>query len=591
MADSKYSTIDATLNSFELPIFSAASEPFGSTGFIAAMAPLGIALNALSLDMRLLTAGQVKLGEALTSLTAALAFPRSQLQVFSSSSVASMEAPLRLSSNVEPRSTSDSHRISTVHKAQNHLCTCDLTSLMHAPILHQTVLPMASPVSDRDTGKAMGLSQSAVFEKSLHAQSTFERKDSSTQNNEVAKSPTTPADPIDASLGRLRSAVIPDLSGLSAPIDSLSAFAEDNPKKAVGLAAVAVVLYSIASKLVESVVDEAFTNVAKKILKRGSSRKLFGLGRLIGEDDRGGGRGQNERSLLGASPNAGSPDQRDGRRGTQKKQGEWSTHFKSYPDGFGYSKGLSSFSARVSLAQAIYSKVHTPYALEVLPRLTTPAMAQARSLVKQVESAQVRSLVAPVNPVQGQSPLRLVSPAQATPLLGTAVKVGSYLSKRAQPLRLLEAGIGVAQGVASGDTKTLVSSAGTLAGSYAGAAAGAAVGTMIFPGVGTAIGGLLGGFAGSELGSMLGEKLGALVDRLGAPAQVSKDLANAQTQNQPINFSPSIQVSSTGADSAEQIRMVVAQQLQAQFHSEFVPFMSSNALATRRDAALTDGGV
>lgn len=514
-----------------------------------------------------------------------------------------MEAPLRLNSNVEPRSTSDSHRISTVHKAQNHLCTCDLTSLMHAPILHQTVLPMASPVSDRDTGKAMGLSQSAVFEKSLHAQSTFERKDSSTQNNEVAKSPTTPPDPIDASLGRLRSAVIPDLSGLSAPIDSLSAFAEENPKKSVGLAAVAVVLYSIASKLVESVVDEAFSNVAKKILKRGTSHKLFGLGRLIGEDDRGGGRGQTEKSLLGASPNSGSPDQRDDRRGTQKNQREWSSHFKSYPDGFGYSKGLSSFSARDSLAEPIYRKAQAQYNLEALTRITTPAMVQVQSLAIPVIPTQIPSLVAPGNPAQvrslvtlgnpvpAQSPTRLVSPAKATPLLGTAIKVGSYLGKRAQPLRLLEAGIGVAQGVASGDTKTLVSSAGTLAGSYAGAAAGAAVGTMIFPGVGTAIGGLLGGFAGSELGSMLGEKLVALADRLGAPAQVSKDLANAQTQNQPINFSPSIQITSNGADSAEQIRMVVAQQLQAQFHGEFVPFMSSNALATRRDAALTDGGV
>ena len=81
------------------------------------------------------------------------------------------------------------------------------------------------------------------------------------------------------------------------------------------------------------------------------------------------------------------------------------------------------------------------------------------------------------------------------------------------------------------------------------------------------------------------------MDRLSAPEQVSKDLTSAQAQNTPINFAPSIQVTCPNADSAEQIRSVVAQQLQAQFHGEFVPLMTHNALATRRDAALTDGGV
>ena len=177
-------------------------------------------------------------------------------------------------------------------------------------------------------------------------------------------------------------------------------------------------------------------------------------------------------------------------------------------------------------------------------------------------------------------------------LSGKAPIVSSLAGKVAAPIRMAEAAIALTQGIASGDTKAVVSSAGNLAGSSAGAAAGAAIGTMIFPGVGTAIGGLVGGLAGSEVGAMLGEKLLGLVDRLRTPDQVSKDLTTgAAPPNPSINFAPSIQVTCPNADNAEQIRSVVAQQLQAQFHGEFVPLMNHNALATRRDAALTDGGV
>jgi len=309
-------------------------------------------------------------------------------------------------------------------------------------------------------------------------------------------------------------------------------------------------LYSIASKLVESVIDEAFTNVAKKILKRGAPRLPFGLGNLVDEDDRGGSQG--EERARGKSSNDASPSQNEGHREQTDREGE--RRRTKAPKG---QKKTANPNPRTS----------PQHRIEVHPRTMVPTVAQPRNLVS------------------------LVSPVQATALPARLASAGSFLGKRAQPLRLLDAGLGMAQGVANGDAKAVASSAGVLAGSYAGATAGAAIGTLIFPGVGTAIGGLLGGFAGSELGSMLGEKFGVLADRLSAPQQVSKDLVSAQTQSSPINFSPSIQVTCTTPDSTEQIRRVVEQQLQAQFHGEFVPLMSTNALATRRDAALTDGGM
>ncbi|MNU61182.1 hypothetical protein D3C71_503860 [compost metagenome] len=541
MADSKYSTVDATLNSFELATFNVAAEPLGLTGFMGALAQLGVALNTVSLDIRLLTAGQGKLGEALTSLTAALSSPRSQLKAFSGVPGAGSEPAPRLNADAEPRSPSDPPRLPMIINAPNDPCNCDLKLLMHAPAVHQSVSPMALPDSEKKNGKTMETSQAAEAPKS--------------------RTPVSP-DAMDASLDRLSNAVIPDFYlGLNAQVDKLSSFAEESSGKA-GLAGVAVVLYSIVSKLVETVIDEAFTNIAKKILKRGTSKLPLGFGKLVGEDDRGGTQGE-KHSPENVSQ-GGKPDPGEGSAGKKKDE---TTRGKNKGISRlrepGYSKDpKDSKDSRNS----INSKKPVIQNIEVHPRSMTSAMVQSQSLVK------------------------LVSPAQATPLLGKAATLGANLGKRAQPLRLLNAGIGFAQGVASGDTKAVVSSAGVLAGSYAGATAGAALGTLVFPGVGTAIGGLLGGFAGSELGSVLGEKLGVLVDRLGAPEQVSKDLTSMQTQNQPINFSPSIQVTCTTPDSTEQIRMVVEQQLQAQFHGEFVPLMSTNALATRRDAALTDGG-
>jgi hypothetical protein len=560
MADSKYSTIDAKLNSFELPTVDIASEPFGVIIFKGAVAQLGMALNIVSLDIRLLTTGQGNLGEALASLTAVLSSPRSQLKAFAGSPNAHHESPSTLSADIGSRSSSDSPRLAMVIKEQNQPCSCDLRSLIHTPIEHQTASPLALPAKDKSIGKTLETSQAAEAPKSR------------------APASADAMDAMDASLDRLRDAVTPDFSdGLSTQIDKLSSFAEENPKIATGLAAVAVGLYSIASKMLEAVVDEAFTNVAKKILKRGAPRLPFGLGKLVAEDDRDGAPGEKsppEKSRKGESPQpreGGSDKKKERTRGKKNRLSPFkdpdhsreSKEFKESRESKESRVSRSVRETRDSRDSRVLLNARNPVIsnVEVHPRSISPAMTQAQSLVT------------------------LTGSAHAIPLQSKAAAAGSFLAKRAQPLRVLDAGIGIAQGIAQGDTKTVVSSAGTLAGSYAGASAGAALGTLILPGVGTAIGGLLGGFAGSELGSMLGEKLGALVNRLEAPAQVSKDLTNTRADNQPITFNSTIQINGQDLASAKELANLVVQTTLGQLGQ----LMPANALATRRDTALTDG--
>jgi TP901 family phage tail tape measure protein len=78
-------------------------------------------------------------------------------------------------------------------------------------------------------------------------------------------------------------------------------------------------------------------------------------------------------------------------------------------------------------------------------------------------------------------------------------------------------------------------------------------------------------------------------DTLSAPGQVSKDLASAQAANQHVTYAPSVQVYCSDPGSSENIGLLVTQHLRSQFDSQFTPLMTSNPLATRRDAALTDG--
>jgi TP901 family phage tail tape measure protein len=199
-----------------------------------------------------------------------------------------------------------------------------------------------------------------------------------------------------------------------------------------------------------------------------------------------------------------------------------------------------------------------------------------------------RSSVAPRTPAQTRPTLRS--------RLTDAKTLAKGFSKTNALLTVATAAPDVIKGLQEGDNKlvggALGSAGGSLAGGYAGAVAGAMIGSFI-PVIGTAIGGVVGGIVGSTMGGMggswLGEKLAPASDKLAPPAEVAKELPSAQTQNQQVSFSPLIQVTCPAPDTAEQIRTIIGQQLSGQFHGQFLPLLTNNPLATRRDAALTDG--
>ncbi|MGE8069552.1 glycine zipper domain-containing protein [Pseudomonas sp. NPDC089569] len=550
MADSKYLTVDAALRSYELPAFGAVSEPFGAIGFTGAMTQLSLALDSISLDIRALTAGQGRLGEVLVSLTAALISPRSTLKAFSGVAGVGSEPAADPDARTEPRTLTELRPLPITINAPSQPCGCDLKSLMLAPAVHQVDVSITLPGSDKDAGKGGQPPQSAVPGRPSQTPSMPGPAGASAHPGELPES-RSPAAPgaMEASLGRLSSAVTVDVSGLfeglAPQVDKLSSAAEAMPTLAKGLGIVVAGVTSIVSVVGGALVDEASANVAKKILKRGARLLPFGLGDLITEKDPGG--DQNNQRPPGSKRGREVPDTEVSKevQGQQRKKAAR----KSQSTGRNSRKGRSQ----------------KPFRKPPEPR--TPPVAQSLSLTG------------------------TVNPGPSASLFGRVAQVGSFLGRKATPLRMLGAGIEIAQGVANGDTKTLVSSSATLLGSSVGATAGAALGSLILPVVGTAIGGWLGGMAGAEIGSRLGEKLIApTADRLAPPGQVGRELAGAQPQSPSINYSPSIQVTCTTTQSTEQIRMVVNQQLQAQFHGEFVPLMRTNALATRRDAALSDGG-
>lgn len=156
---------------------------------------------------------------------------------------------------------------------------------------------------------------------------------------------------------------------------------------------------------------------------------------------------------------------------------------------------------------------------------------------------------------------------------------------------------GLASGVASGDdtqiAKSIGGAGGGMAGALAGSAFGASLGSVAGPpgmAIGSVLGGLIGGWLGSEGGSLLGEKLGSTApNRLEAPAQMSRELASAQAPTAPSTYAPTVQVYCSDPGSVEKIGQLVDFHLRSQFSNEFTPLMGSHSLATRRDAALTDG--
>ncbi|WP_219406101.1 phage tail tape measure protein [Pseudomonas sp. Colony2] len=202
----------------------------------------------------------------------------------------------------------------------------------------------------------------------------------------------------------------------------------------------------------------------------------------------------------------------------------------------------------------------------------------------------------------------------------TKTNRASRIAKRGSlALVVADAGVNLIKGASNGTLKESVGAsvgsigggvAGGVAGEVAGLAIGRAVGTLagaalgsIIPGAGTVLGGVIGGFAGgaigkvvggvvgtfvgSDVGASLGEKVMSSDDRLPPPEQVSQSLPNAQTDNRQINFAPQINITAPEQTSYQALAALVVQQIEAQF----TPLSMDNLLATRRDAALTDGAV
>ncbi|WP_367083391.1 phage tail tape measure protein [Pseudomonas sp. HOU2] len=386
----------------------------------------------------------------------------------------------------------------------------------------------------------------------------------------AGKDPQRSWNAFDASLNRLITALAPDATGtldsLTNMTNGVADMAEAHPKTSTALALAGVGL----SAIVVAVMAKAFGNFTDKLLKGVASKLPLGLGGLIADIE-------DPKARKTSAGNSAGHD------------------CCCKPLGGGTGDKLkprrSSTKPRVRREQTGRGG-KSPRTVPPRPlRISAPPASPARPVLPRLSAT---SWPASMTAFAGSS---AVSPAPAASLSGSYAKAGRLLAKRAPPLRLLSAGYEMVTGVMKGDTRTVVSSGASFAGSSAGAAVGAALGTLILPGVGTAIGGWLGSMAGGAIGESLGDKLGTQVDRLGSPAQVSKDLIATSAistipgalatpaANQPVTFNSTININGQDQTSAQTLANLVVQTTMGQLGQ----IMPTNSLATRRDAALTDG--
>ncbi|MDP9708627.1 UNVERIFIED_ORG: TP901 family phage tail tape measure protein [Pseudomonas fluorescens] len=381
----------------------------------------------------------------------------------------------------------------------------------------------------------------------------------------TGKDPQRSWNAFDASLNRLITALAPDATGtldsLTNMTNGVADMAEAHPKTSTALALAGAGL----SAIVVAVMAKAFGNFTDKLLKGVASKLPFGLGGLIAdiEDPK----AKQTSAGNGAGHDCCCCKPLGGRTGDKLKPRQ------------------SSIRARVRGVQT-GRDVKSPRAVTPRPpRISAPP---ARPVLPRMSSTYWPGTM---TAFAGSS---AVSSAPAAPLSGSYARAGRLLARRAPPLRLLSAGYEMVTGVMNGDKRAVVSSGASLAGSSAGAAVGAALGTLILPGVGTMVGGWLGSLAGGAIGDSLGDKLGKQVDRLGSPAQVSKDLIATSTipaalattaASQPVTFNSTIHINGQDQGSAQALANLVVQTTMNQLGQ----IMPTNPLATRRDAALTDG--
>lgn len=381
----------------------------------------------------------------------------------------------------------------------------------------------------------------------------------------AGKDPQRSWNAFDASLNRLITALAPDATGtldsLTNMTNGVADMAEAHPKTSTALALAGAGL----SAIVVAVMAKAFGNFTDKLLKGVASKLPFGLGGLIAdiEDPK----AKQTSAGNGAGHDCCCCKPLGGRTGNKLKPRQSSIRARVR----GVQTGRDVKSPRAVTPRP--PRINAPPARPVLPRMSSTYWPGTMTAFA------------------GSS---AVSSAPAAPLSGSYARAGRLLARRAPPLRLLSAGYEMVTGVMNGDKRAVVSSGASLAGSSAGAAVGAALGTLILPGVGTMVGGWLGSMAGGAIGDSLGDKLGKQVDRLGSPAQVSKDLIATSTipaalattaASQPVTFNSTIHINGQDQGSAQALANLVVQTTMNQLGQ----IMPTNPLATRRDAALTDG--
>lgn len=338
---------------------------------------------------------------------------------------------------------------------------------------------------------------------------------------------------LDASLNRLSTAVGNALApvtdgfaiGLTAVVNGLSAAAETLPFVTAALTLLGVAATPFVAGALKTGVSAVLDAVSTRLLRLAAARLPSEIGDMITGDDDNGG---------------GRKKKRSARKSGQGKQAKASA------------KGARPRTPAVR--QSLGSRLRGA-AMKVMPSIKR---ASARVL------PAVRSFEPKVMPML----------SRMAPLVGRV----------AAPVVLAHAAYTGLKGLREGDEKAVGSAKAELAG----AAIGAVIGGVVFPGLGIGIGSALGGMAGSWIGDLLADPP---ADKLAAPGDVAKNLVNAptQSQNQQVTFSPLIQVTCPAPDTAEQIRTIIGQQLSGQFHGQFLPLLTNNPLATRRDAALTDG--
>ncbi|MGP6420665.1 phage tail tape measure protein [Pseudomonas putida] len=352
---------------------------------------------------------------------------------------------------------------------------------------------------------------------------------------------------LDASLNRLSTAfgtaLAPLADGaavvLTGLVNGVSTAAEAFPALTAGLVLLGAAALPFVGGALKTGVASVLDTVSAKLLRLAAARLPSDLADVMAGDDGNDGGGKKRR-----------PTRRSGRRAPSRIGARAST------SGARGSGRLSGVTARIA-----------PMFDDALTRLR-----MLGDVAKNMRPEWLKGAAAKIMPLAEGASARLAPyAAKALP----AVKIGA-------PLAIAHAAYTGLKGWREGDDQAVKGAAGELAGT----AIGATIGTFIAPGIGTFIGGTLGGIIGSYVGEQWGKPV---EDKLAPPAQVAKDLSSAQTQLPNYTYSPLVQISGSDALNAEKIGDVVSQVMRSHFDTAFTPALGTNALATRRDAALTDG--